>query len=112
MKKLFFAVTLLSAGITVFAQMDTKPAAATMAKPTTPAMPTGLKVGDKAPDFVLKTADGKLFTLGEAIKSGPLVIVFYRGQWCPYCNKQLSARNTGECCKNNTKNKSWFSCIA
>ena len=55
--------------------------------------PEGLKVGDKAPDFTLKNADGKKIHLKKKLKEGPLVIVFYRGQWCPFCNKQLSGLN-------------------
>ena len=52
--------------------------------------PEGLKVGDKAPEFTAKDQDGKTINLKQALKSGPVVILFYRGQWCPYCNKQLS----------------------
>ncbi|MEP7255214.1 MAG: peroxiredoxin-like family protein [Ferruginibacter sp.] len=52
--------------------------------------PEGLKVGDIAPEFTAKDQDGKNVSLKEALKKGPVVILFYRGQWCPYCNKQLS----------------------
>ncbi len=52
--------------------------------------PEGLKVGDKAPEFIAKDQDGKSITLKKILKNGPLVMLFYRGQWCPYCNKQLS----------------------
>lgn len=52
--------------------------------------PEGLKPGDVAPGFTAKDQDGKLFNLEEALKKGPVVVLFYRGQWCPYCNKQLS----------------------
>ncbi|MCK9403701.1 MAG: AhpC/TSA family protein [Chitinophagaceae bacterium] len=51
--------------------------------------PKGLKVNDKAPDFIGKDQYGKLISLSAELKKGPLVIVFYRGQWCPYCNRQL-----------------------
>lgn len=52
--------------------------------------PEGLKVGDMAPDFSGKDQNGKTFRLSKAVKKGDVVMLFYRGQWCPYCNKQLS----------------------
>ena len=52
--------------------------------------PEGLKVGDIAPEFTTKDQDGKTIDLKQALKRGPVVMLFYRGQWCPYCNKQLS----------------------
>ncbi|MDR6881884.1 redoxin domain-containing protein [Bacillus sp. 3255] len=51
----------------------------------------GLNIGDKAPDFTLEDATGKLVTLSEELAKGPVIIVFYRGEWCPYCNLQLKA---------------------
>jgi peroxiredoxin len=52
--------------------------------------PVGLKVGDMAPDFSAKDQDGKTINLKEALRKGPVIMLFYRGQWCPYCNKQMS----------------------
>jgi peroxiredoxin len=52
--------------------------------------PQGLKVGDAAPMFTAKDQDGKTVSLKQALKNGPVVVLFYRGQWCPFCNKQLS----------------------
>lgn len=52
--------------------------------------PEGLKVGDMAPEFSGKDQNGKIFKLSDAIMKGDVVMLFYRGQWCPYCNKQLS----------------------
>ncbi|MEO7308432.1 MAG: peroxiredoxin-like family protein [Ferruginibacter sp.] len=57
---------------------------------TGPVYPEGLKVGSKAPGFNVKDQNGKSVSLKKALKSGPVVILFYRGQWCPFCNKQLS----------------------
>lgn len=51
----------------------------------------GLKVGDTAPDFVLGNANGKPVSLSSKLKEGPVVLIFYRGAWCPYCNIQLHA---------------------
>jgi len=63
-------------------------AAADLAK----AMPNpGLKVGDKAPDFSLPNAYGKQIKLSSLLKKGPVIINFYRGAWCPFCNLELRA---------------------
>lgn len=49
----------------------------------------GLKVGDKAPDFSLKNPKGQAVKLSTLLKKGPVVLTFYRGAWCPYCNLQM-----------------------
>jgi peroxiredoxin len=55
--------------------------------------PTGLKVGDQAPLFTGVDNNGKSFSLESALKKGDVVLMFYRGQWCPFCNKQMSQMN-------------------
>ena len=50
-----------------------------------------LKAGDQLPGFELPDGDGMLWRSEELLRSGPLVIVFYRGRWCAYCNAQLAA---------------------
>lgn len=50
-----------------------------------------LKVGDLAPDFTLPNATGQQISLTEALRQGPVVLNFYRGGWCPYCNLELRA---------------------
>jgi peroxiredoxin len=50
-----------------------------------------LKAGDKAPDFVLNDPDGKPVSSRDLLATGPLVVSFYRGVWCPYCNLELQA---------------------
>jgi peroxiredoxin len=50
-----------------------------------------LKAGDHAPTFELSDGDGMLWRSEDLFRSGPLVLVFYRGRWCAYCNAQLSA---------------------
>jgi peroxiredoxin len=52
---------------------------------------SALKVGATAPDFSLKNAEGQTITSAELLRSGPLIITFYRGVWCPYCNMDLQA---------------------
>ena len=53
--------------------------------------PAGLKVNDKAPDFSSKDQNGKIISLKDELKRGKVVLIFYRGQWCPYCNKELKS---------------------
>lgn len=47
------------------------------------------EVGAKIEDFTLPGAGGVPTGLGELVADGPAVLVFYRGQWCPYCNLTL-----------------------
>jgi peroxiredoxin len=49
------------------------------------------KAGDAAPEFTLLDPDGKPVASRELLAKGPLVISFYRGVWCPYCNLELQA---------------------
>jgi len=50
----------------------------------------GLQVGETIKDFSAVDLHDSTFTLSEALKKGPVVVIFYRGQWCPVCNKHLS----------------------
>ncbi|OJJ15351.1 alkyl hydroperoxide reductase [marine bacterium AO1-C] len=50
-----------------------------------------LKVGDTIPEFSLPNVKGASVDSSELLKQGPLVISFYRGGWCPYCNMELRA---------------------
>ena len=55
------------------------------------AMPgPGLKVGATAPGFLLSNAFGEKIKLSERLKEGPVVLAFYRGAWCPFCNIELN----------------------
>ncbi len=51
--------------------------------------PEGLFIGSKAPDFKGKDQFQQEIRLKELIKKGKVVLLFYRGYWCPYCNKEL-----------------------
>lgn len=50
-----------------------------------------LRVGAAAPDFTLPDIKGKPVVLSSMLKDGPVIITWYRGGWCPYCNLQLAA---------------------
>lgn len=49
------------------------------------------KAGDKAPEFALKDPDNHVVSSAELLAKGPLVVSFYRGVWCPFCNLELQA---------------------
>ncbi len=55
--------------------------------------PAGLKIGDIAPEINAADQSGKKTDWQRLLKKGDVVVVFYRGQWCPFCNKQLSKIN-------------------
>lgn len=51
----------------------------------------GLQKGQKAPHFSSKDQEDQIFELEKALTKGPVVLIFYRGQWCPICNRHLAA---------------------
>lgn len=72
MKKLLLIILIAFSTSTLFAQ-------------------TGLKEGEQAPMFIAKDNTGKTLDLKALLKTHKAVVLFfYRGQWCPYCNKQIS----------------------
>jgi peroxiredoxin len=50
-----------------------------------------LQAGQAAPHFTLPSATAEPVALAQLLQHGPVVLVFYRGNWCPYCNVQLRA---------------------
>ncbi|MEO1593154.1 MAG: peroxiredoxin-like family protein [Cyanobacteria bacterium J06632_22] len=64
---------------------------ATAALAATGIASNALTVGDTAPDFALPNAVGTTVRLSDLLQQGPVVINFYRGEWCPYCNLELRA---------------------
>ncbi len=50
-----------------------------------------MKKGDRAPAIVLGNAKGDTVDVGALLKDGPVIVTFYRGGWCPYCNLELRA---------------------
>lgn len=51
----------------------------------------GIQVNEEAPLFVANDQNGDVIDLAMELKKSPVVIVFYRGQWCPFCNRHMSA---------------------
>jgi peroxiredoxin len=49
------------------------------------------KAGDRAPTFELEDTNGRTINLTDLLVKGPVVLTFYRGVWCPYCNMELQA---------------------
>lgn len=48
-----------------------------------------INLGDKAPNFTLPDALGNSVSLYDELAKGPVILTWYRGSWCPYCNIQL-----------------------
>jgi peroxiredoxin len=69
---------------------------ATMSRATAELIASGaanraLKAGDKAPAFALHDSEGQVVASTDLLARGALVVSFYRGVWCPYCNMELQA---------------------
>lgn len=52
---------------------------------------SSISVGDKFPDFSLPNTSDKTVALKELLQNGKVIIAFFRGSWCPYCNLELKA---------------------
>ena len=64
---------------------------AILADVTASGVAPGLAVGERAPNFRLPNAAGEEVELASRLATGPVVLSFYRGEWCPYCNLELRA---------------------
>ena len=53
-------------------------------------VPAGLPVGARAPLFKAKNTQGEIVNLRKLMKNNPVVLIFYRGHWCPVCDKHLA----------------------
>lgn len=78
MKQLLLIITFFGASTWATAQYKTE------------AETAGLAVGAEVASFTALNQLGEEVRLSEALKKGPVLLVFYRGQWCPYCNRHLS----------------------
>jgi len=89
---------LLITGMVIFSGVQSKAAGNHFFKDTTaakqyPAKPNDvspLLTGERIPAVKIPAADGQLFDLNEHIAQKPTVLIFYRGGWCPFCNKELA----------------------
>lgn len=90
MKKMMFG-TLMILGIFLIASQSTTAQEIAMMSMVSPAdaAKKALNVGAKAPAFELKDSNGKLVSSSDLLKQGNLVVTFYRGAWCPFCNTYL-----------------------
>lgn len=71
-----------------FSQKDKKADSSKIVSAETAAK-TALNIGAKIPTFSLKDPTGKTISSNDLLKEGNLVLVFYRGAWCPFCNTYL-----------------------
>ncbi len=53
-----------------------------------------LKEGDKCPDFDISISENEVINIKDLYKNQPIVLLFYRGIWCPYCNMELEYLNS------------------
>ncbi len=84
----FFCLSVLSAlQITAALAALALPARAALAPSAAEAKP--LAVGATAPGVIVQSADGTTFDLGAALSEKPTILIFYRGGWCPFCNREL-----------------------
>lgn len=74
---------MLTVSVAGFAQMSEVVTAEMAAK-------SAMREGAMAPEFTLSDSNGKQVSSTELLKQGDLVVVFYRGAWCPFCNKYLN----------------------
>ncbi|MDP3762384.1 MAG: peroxiredoxin-like family protein [Ramlibacter sp.] len=78
------------------ASRNSPEAQATMRRATEALLASGMaqraiRTGDRAPAFMLPDVNGAMVRSDELLSRGPLVVSFYRGVWCPYCNLELQA---------------------
>ncbi len=89
MKKLLFLLLILPALINAQTDNDLIKKGVDIEKYT----PKGIEVGNNAPLIKAKSVTGEKINSSEALKKEQIVVVFYRGNWCPYCNRHLSNLN-------------------
>ena len=55
-----------------------------------------LLIGMEAPDFTLRDVENQPFSFTSGVQAKPIVLTFFRGGWCPYCNMHLSELRLAE----------------
>lgn len=99
MKKLLFAMLITTVFISCKKEVKETQKEVVIAEPSidyanigmdTTNIPKGLNVGNNAPEITFTTAENKKETLASYYGKQPVVVIFYRGYWCPVCNKHLT----------------------
>lgn len=90
MTKLFSTLVLLSILTTTLFAQQPNYAKYGMEAST---IPSGINVGTNAPEFSGTDEEGHPVALSELLKKGPVVLIFYRGYWCPVCARYLKQYN-------------------
>ncbi|MGN6394493.1 MAG: peroxiredoxin family protein [Mucilaginibacter sp.] len=95
--KIFTGLSIVSAAIFSAAQSNAAAKPALLNDTTVmqhwaaqPADVSPLLTGEQIPAVRIPAADGKLFDLNDHVAQKPTILVFYRGGWCPFCNKELA----------------------
>ena len=98
-----FFIALSAFAVAIPAQADpattSAPKAASAAQANVPSVATDVRpilVGSALPKITLRDTSGKAFDLNAAVAKKPVVLVFYRGGWCPFCNSHLAQLRKSE----------------
>ena len=89
--KLMFPLLLSFALVIAFSTLAEAQSYAKNAEQVTPAL-----IGTTIPEANVKTVDGKTVAIKDVVSQKPTVLIFYRGSWCPYCNKHLAELQKAE----------------
>ncbi|WP_200975268.1 peroxiredoxin-like family protein [Echinicola sp. 20G] len=90
LKRFVLAAMMLFSGLQLsFAQQS-------LEVPADPTAISPLLIGEKIPNSQLKDPEGNKVALQEIVSKQPTLLIFYRGGWCPYCNKHLAELQTIE----------------
>ncbi|MCC8408239.1 AhpC/TSA family protein [Mucilaginibacter sp. UR6-1] len=97
MIRIFTLTSISLASLMMSIASDAKPSAHSVADtirtevyPDKPTEISPLLIGEKIPAVKIPAADGSLFDLNAAIAQKPTILIFYRGGWCPFCNRELA----------------------
>lgn len=85
-----FSIAIVNTPLVKGATRQQLPKDTTMHYPAQPADISPLLIGERVPVVKIPAADGKLFDLNASISQKPTILIFYRGGWCPFCNKELA----------------------
>jgi peroxiredoxin len=91
-KNAFFTVSLMTALAGGSSRANPTPKETTASPPEklgVLAPGTGIAVGERVPDVHARDLNGKDVRLSAVVAQGPVLLVFYRGGWCPFCNFQI-----------------------